>query len=486
MIPGYQITPAPPKETKRAELSRLAGGRHVLSASQLSTFTLCQRKWAWRYIAGVQEPSGAAAVLGGEVHSVLEAWLASGVAPDRSTRPGTIALAGLKHLPPPGSGVVEHGFLLHTPRNTYIGYIDWQGFFDGLVTILDHKTTSNLAYAKTAEDLLSDIQALIYALFACIAWNTKEVQLKWVYYTTASTPRSPAPTKTKIHLPLVLDRFDAIETVGEEIGRHIAHQTHPLALPATVSACGAYGGCPHRTRCNLSEPERLKAIMSEATMEQKLGMVPVYQHGQQAPLPQWNQPVQPQQPAQPQPVQQLQEVMGGDGLMYRQNLDGSWSPVQPAPQAAPPPQTFASPFQAQQPVQPTQTVAPFGGPQGQGVVTQPNTTSAAPIQPTSTALPTFNPVPTSAPVGPAPGYQTTAPQGPAINAPEGPSASEPKRGRGRPAGAGTSKKLEKLTSDRIAFLAGVTAACMAGVRDSSQLQAAGEACLVAFTSKFGE
>lgn len=461
---GYFITPAPPKETKRAELSRLAGGRHVLSASQLATYALCKRKWAWRYIEGVQEPPHASAALGGRVHHVLEGWLASGVAPDRSTREGAIALAGLKHLPPPGSGVVEHGFLLHTPKNTYIGYIDWQGIFNGLITVLDHKTTSNLVYAKTAVDLLSDIQALIYALFACIAWDSEEIWLLWVYYTTAREPRSPAPTKVKIRLPQVLEKFPEIEAMGEEIGRHVRNKTHPLALPPEASACGAYGGCPHKARCNLSETERLRSIMSEATLENKLGMVQVFDQNQQPSLPQWNTPAAPAVPASSPVVGST--VVGPDNVTYRLNADGSWTPVQPQqpPQFQPPAWNPPAPQYQQVAPQPQQPTAPQ---QAFPTFAAPPATVAAPTP----AVPAFNP--------PAPSAQQ-------LNAPEGPSAAEPKRGRGRPAGAVANKKLEKLTSDRIAFLAGVHAAVMSGVRDSAQLQAAGEACLVAFASKFGE
>jgi len=456
---GYGISPAPPKSSS-ARLP-LASGRYALSASQLSTFGLCKRKWAWRYIARVQEPPNAAADLGGRVHSVLEAWLTSGVAPDRTTREGAIALAGLKHLPPPGSGVVEHGFLLHTPRNTYIGYIDYQGVIDGLPTVLDHKTTSNLNYAKTEEELLFDIQALIYALFACIAWNTDEVGLKWVYYTTAKTPRSPAPVKAKLRLPQVIEKFQAIEAVADEIGHHLKNKTHPLALAPNANGCEAYGGCPHRERCNLTDEERMKSLMSEVTMEQKLGMVPVFDASQQPQLPQWNPPqstMQLPQTVSPPVVQTPTYVSapllpvqqrGHDGKLYQQGPDGQWYPVQEAPAQLPafaqPQSTFVAPQQ--------QAPAP--------------TTFGAPT-PQQAQLPTFNP----------PAQQQVQPQ---INAPEGPGA-EPVKSKGKSKG----KKLEKLTSDRLAFLAGVHAAIMGGVRDSAQLQQAGEVCLNAFKSKFGE
>jgi len=46
-----------------------------LSASQIQTFTECQRKWAWRVLDGVEEPPNKAAELGGQVHAELEKYL---------------------------------------------------------------------------------------------------------------------------------------------------------------------------------------------------------------------------------------------------------------------------------------------------------------------------------------------------------------------------------------------------------------------------
>lgn len=40
----------------------------VLSASQISTFRDCQRKWGFKYIAGLEDPAGPAAALGTETH----------------------------------------------------------------------------------------------------------------------------------------------------------------------------------------------------------------------------------------------------------------------------------------------------------------------------------------------------------------------------------------------------------------------------------
>ena len=451
---GFSLHAVPPKDGPKPKNPL---GRYLLSASQISTYASCQRKWAWRYVAGILEPSKPAAELGGRVHAILEAWLASGVAPDPSTHEGRIALAGIKHLPPPGSGMVERGFILHSRRNSYLGYVDFQYLSaqDLTVTILDHKTTSSLRYAKTPEELLVDIQALIYALYAFLAWNVSEVTLKWVYYTTANVPRSPPPVVAKVHLPVVLERFADIERLGDEIVYHAQNKTHPLALKPTASTCGAYGGCPHKSICNLSEDERLRSIMSEATMAEKLGMVPVHDPNTpqtQQSFPQWaGAPMSqaaPPPPPNPFAQQAPQPVQGNDGRMYLQQLDGSWVPVeqQPMPMQAP---------QFQPPAPQMQMVPQAPQPQ----IVQQMTPQQSP------GLPTFN-----------------APEGPATN----PVEIQGKRGRGRPAGTGTAaKKLDKLEASKIAFLAGAHAAVLAGSRDSAQIQAAGDVCLLAFQSKFG-
>ena len=74
---------------------------HV-SPSQLVTYIHgCARYWAFSYIYGLKEPTGAAADRGHHVHKVLEDWQIYAKPPDLTTLYGRIAKPAIKYTPPP-------------------------------------------------------------------------------------------------------------------------------------------------------------------------------------------------------------------------------------------------------------------------------------------------------------------------------------------------------------------------------------------------
>lgn len=139
--------------------------------------------------------------------------------------------------------------------------------------VIDHKTTSDLRWAKTAEQLEDDPQFLIYATFAMITWGVPEVQAKWIYYVASAPrngPRQPkgvrAVTATAHaadpvfigHLKILTADMRAIQVI---------RTTKPAAndLPASPGSCAAFGGCPHAERCKLTSADRLEAYMRKKT-----------------------------------------------------------------------------------------------------------------------------------------------------------------------------------------------------------------------------
>ena len=230
-----------------------------LSASQVQTFSDCQRKWAWRYVANVEEPPNAAAELGRAVHAVLEKYLNGGEI-DFTAETGYIAAAGLEHLPKPGTEglLVEEEFHFEGPSgHSYLGYKDLE--MPGVV--YDHKTTSDLKWQKTAEDLSKDIQATLYAVdYFRKHPDENDVELRWVYYQTRNTRKS-AITILRVNQAEAWDRFQEIEKIAEQISE--ASTKKPLELPPNTNHCSAYGGCPHQGRCNLSPFERMRSHMEQ-------------------------------------------------------------------------------------------------------------------------------------------------------------------------------------------------------------------------------
>ena len=71
-----------------------------ISASSAQEFLDCQRKWAFRKLAGMEKPPGPGAATGTLVHAQFEAYL-KGEAIDQTTIHGQIAAAGTPYLPHP-------------------------------------------------------------------------------------------------------------------------------------------------------------------------------------------------------------------------------------------------------------------------------------------------------------------------------------------------------------------------------------------------
>lgn len=274
-----------------------------LSASQVEAFAGCQRKWGFTYLEGFRFEASSAR-LGSRVHAILEDYQIHGVMPDPKETlvlpqartgemvtnwPGQIAQAGLHLLPPPGVVDVEGAFKCETSASV------WQGRKDGRflrdpkgaptqtdafavkhpgfkLVVQDHKTTGNKAFAKTAEDLLTDTQAILYAWSEMEEWGIDEVHGEWIYYSTkAGRPEAWRVTQvfTRAHVVAQIQKLDAIAREVHRVYK-ISPKPRALDLPPTASHCEAYGGCPHRNTCNLSIGERIDAMQKQETLTELL------------------------------------------------------------------------------------------------------------------------------------------------------------------------------------------------------------------------
>ena len=68
-----------------------------VSASQISNYRDCARKWWYQSILGLQTPQNASAALGEAVHAQLEAYLNDGDYPDTAKTAGRIAEGHAQH-----------------------------------------------------------------------------------------------------------------------------------------------------------------------------------------------------------------------------------------------------------------------------------------------------------------------------------------------------------------------------------------------------
>jgi hypothetical protein len=166
-----------------------------ISASQISNYRDCPRKWWYQSVLGLPTPQNASAALGEAVHAQLEKYLNDGDYPDTSKTAGRIAEAGLNLLPAPGTVFTEvpmHGtdrnkkepgaddvplpgamprlFVAGMPVNGYIDVLDVSA--DSPV-VLDHKClpASAVVHTDTGPRRVGDLAAG----WTCAAWTGTDI-----------------------------------------------------------------------------------------------------------------------------------------------------------------------------------------------------------------------------------------------------------------------------------------------------------------------
>lgn len=231
---------------------------------------MCKRKWAWSKLDGIKSKQHPSAKRGEEVHKVLEDWLDKGIPIDTTTAIGKIASKGLQFLPLPGVGEVERWIELTVNGIMYHGKIDLRFAENGRRVVLDHKTTTDLKWAKSEDDLRKDEQGVIYAAHEMVEHDVQEVELRWVYYVTQEGKEKAKKVSLIVTREDVEPEFDKIEATAKEMEAIVEQNLKAKDLEPTVTACDAYGGCSYVDNCNLSSKERMKAIMAQQSLAEKL------------------------------------------------------------------------------------------------------------------------------------------------------------------------------------------------------------------------
>ncbi len=267
-----------------------AEGQPRFSSSQVETFLSCGRKWAWDKIAHVPRAEGASASLGSETHNQLETFLAGG-ALDFTKPSGEIAAKGVHLLPPPKSpGMeIEKEFLFQSTRTGFwwsgrkdielssSSLLPWRKATSGRPAVVDHKTTSNLRWAKNPEDLLYDVQANLYAYELATRTGSGEVDLVWIYYPTKSA--APAePVFLRVSAEHATRMFGLLEAAAARMASHLEVSrgspapgaSYVLTMAPNPGACSAYGGCPYQHLCKLSPTERMRSLMPQESIMDSL------------------------------------------------------------------------------------------------------------------------------------------------------------------------------------------------------------------------
>jgi len=339
-----------------------------ISATQISNYELCNRKWAWRWLERQYAPPKKFAELGINTHGRLEKWLKYGVVPTGSSKEVLLAQAMIPYLPPPQACErtnVERDELIVVVDVLFNVKIDlfvpMQLSWDGVVRprTYDHKTSKDPdRWAPRAEEIQNDAQAALYAAWTIILTGKTEIDLQWNYVKSEGAIKVK-PVYATVTDAMITPRMQKNIETGRAIKRHIQSTKRALDVVQDLTACDQYGGCPYQgeEHCAIKAKERIQTIMSNfqnnPATQQFLGGVtppngapinpPQFQpQGQPQFQPQGQPQFQPQQPLQPQGPPQFQ-VPGGQ--QFSAPMPQFSAPQMPpsapstfAPQGAPQPQ----------------------------------------------------------------------------------------------------------------------------------------------------
>lgn len=254
--------------------------RPNMSVSAADAFHRCARKWWFAKIARVKIPPSAALKTGIAVHDALEAYLRHGTELPEG-RIGAIAKAGVHLLPDPRTVGVEAWL-----KGRDCGPLQFAGKADmyltaegpprrkgmpwkrpknvpGVPWVGDHKTSSDPSkWGKNARQLAVDPQTLIYA-YALLEGNgppPAEVSLSLVYYRTRGLPLALRVDATASWQAAV-NAWSTLCYTSERMVDYL-DEVCSTAVPATVKACGDFGGCPFVEVCSSSPKARQAANLA--------------------------------------------------------------------------------------------------------------------------------------------------------------------------------------------------------------------------------
>lgn len=238
------------------------------SATRVKTFDECRRKWHLQNVHGwVDKPEpqkdNPAFAWGSKFHKVAEDWLKLGRIPPNDEY-GRAFRGGVGHWPSPkapGMRIEERFSIKITDTLRFRGVVDvLYAESDGSVTVGDHKTTSNLGYAMTPDQLLNDVQAIAYGYYASRKYEVKKVNLQWVYY-CKKTGNNKCVRVTK-EVDYFLGKWKEIVQKTKLMLDQWTENRHPKDIEGDLTACGNYGGCEFRNQCDKLKGENTMSIES--------------------------------------------------------------------------------------------------------------------------------------------------------------------------------------------------------------------------------
>lgn len=228
----------------------MAGELLHVSPSQAKEFDRCERKWVLNKVFRIPQPKRESQDRGQRWHGELEDYYLRG----KPLVTPSLQLLAEHHFPKPGPGLlIEH------PRDYNLGLqsagVKVKGRMDLLdltnpvqAELYDLKTTKNLAYAKTEEELAWDLQMVIYAHWVFLNYPAVE-RVRWHHgyaqteYAGAKLVSTEAFTRREVK-----ERWHYVEGLVVRMKLLAGVKDFTEARP-NEAACGDFKGCPYRYKC---------------------------------------------------------------------------------------------------------------------------------------------------------------------------------------------------------------------------------------------
>jgi hypothetical protein len=254
-----------------------------VSPSAVTTYRTCARKWMYDYVLKTDRgPTPLYMAKGTAIHFGLETYHRTGellVETEVSDAPGVkfpvmeYIQAAIPHIPPPandqywdpwrekgdGGMMLEQSGAMPTwpdaddgegPGPEWRQFIDCVEAYPDRAIVRDYKSLSSFRYAKTPEELSTNVQLVANAKFIFSESDYKEITLAHLYLGGGTKRPKAMPVSVVVSREHVEAEWKKILVSVREMAAWVKlAPANADPLPPTTSACGEYGGCPHRVYC---------------------------------------------------------------------------------------------------------------------------------------------------------------------------------------------------------------------------------------------
>jgi CRISPR/Cas system-associated exonuclease Cas4 (RecB family) len=231
-----------------------------ISATQLSMYKACPRKWFYRYVMGKKHPATPAMQMGTDIHTDFEQFLTQEIPEPRLPESRYVWLQGL--IPP-----VEKVYAVEIDLSkeqiklcdgavSLMGYLDlvWFEVDENKVYVWDWKTRSRFDYAPSAEQLQDDIQAILYSYGMFVHLAARGFDVDTIVFAHMNILREDKGGPDHKYVETVMTR-EYVETI---IATRVEPQIYEMNETAKKSlewvqthktSCFMYGRCEHFAPC---------------------------------------------------------------------------------------------------------------------------------------------------------------------------------------------------------------------------------------------